>query len=210
MAKPEPLIFPKGVRFARKNELPRGNEEAIDRIATANITTGFVRHDEENKSFTSYFEANIHANNVFAVFRDLVTSLLPEAAAPIIGLKDEEPIFGPYSERDLALKAFEPHVHELQNDGFLEFGMLFGYQGKIEEVFVKSSKHIQVWTSQPELVEQVFEQNNIPLIPDLQFIDQYPMVSKSVGKSGNAAWPLVLEVIQEAFSTLPEVRPSTE
>jgi len=208
MAKPEPLIFPKGIRFARKNELPRGNKEATERIAKANVTTGFVRHDKQNKSFTSFFEANVHADNIFAVFRDLVSTLLPKVAAPIVGLKEEEPTFGPYTERDLAIKIFEPHIHELQNDGFLEFGMIFGYQGKIEEVFVKSSKYFQVWTSQPELVEQVFERNGVPLVPDLQFIDQYPMVSKSIGKNGAAAWPGIFEAIEKAFATLPVVQPA--
>ncbi len=92
----------------------------------------------------------------------------------------------------------------MQNDGFLEFGVTFQDEGKVEEIFVKSSKYFQIWTSQPEIVVQVFEEHNIPLCESLEFIDEYPMVSISLDANGNAAWPGVLRAIKDAFDDLPE------
>ena len=201
--KSEPLIFPKGVRFPRKNELPKGSEDALRRIAAANITTGYVRNDDGSAAFSSYFEANVHANKVFWVFVRLAISLLPDVAAPIIGLQDEEPVFGPYTSRDSAIEVFEPHTELLQHDGFLEFGITFQHKGRVEEIFVKSSKYFRIWTNQPEVVAEVLEDSAIPRVAKLEFIDEYPMVSKSINRNGNAAWPGVYHDIKDAFENLP-------
>jgi len=205
--KPEPLVFPRGVRFARKNEMPNDGEEALARIAKANITTGYTLDSRGGNGFTSYFEANVHAPSIFEVFRDVAESIIIEVAAPIIGLKDEEPTFGPYTTREEALKVFEPHVDLLQNDGFLEFGVIFAFNEKIEEIFVKSSKYFQIWTNKPETVAEVLARNNIPPVENIQFIDEYAMVSRSLGEGGNAGWPGVIDTIENAFESLPKVNP---
>ncbi len=199
----KPLIFPKGVRFPRKNELPPGNEEGLERISRANIVTGYIRDDEGGAGFKSYFEANVHAPNVFEVFRELAESLLPDIAAPILGLEDEDPVFGPYTTRDEALTVFQPHIDALQNDGFLEFGIIFASDDKIEEIYVKASKYLQIWTNQPEIVSAVLIRNSIPRSRTLEFIDEYPMVSLSLDPGGNAHWPSVTEAIKTAFDSLP-------
>lgn len=205
--KPEPLIFPRGVRFPTKNEVPKGNEEALESISKANITTGYIRNDDGGENFSAYFEANVHAPNIFSVFQDLARSLLPNTAAPLIGLKEEETIFGPYTDFDSAIAVFEPHRDLLQNDGFLEFGITFQYEGKIEEIFVESSKYFKIWTNQPDLVVNIFENVGIPKCETLEFIDEYPMVSESFDKKGNAAWPGVFESIMAAFEKLPASLP---
>lgn len=176
----------------------------LRRITQAHITTGYIRDDVGGKTFGSYFEANVHAPNIFAVFNSLAQGLLPEIAAPIVGIKDEEPTLGPYTYLESAISVFEPHIELLQNDGFLEFGVTFQDEGKVEEIFVKSSKYFQIWTSQPEIVVRVFEEHNIPLCESLEFIDEYPMVSISLDANGNAAWPGVLGAIKDAFDDLPE------
>lgn len=199
----EPLIFPKGIRFPRRNELPRGNEDAFARIAQARIVTGFTRIDKDGPGYSSYFEVNVHAPKIFAVFRDLAHSLLPTVAAPIIGVKDTLPVFGPYTNREAALEVFEQHIHALENDGFLEFGIIFGYENTVEEIFVKHSKYFQIWSNQPDIVAAVLVRNNIPHVAELEFIDEYPMVSKSLGPGGSAIWPIVFEAIEQAFEDLP-------
>lgn len=201
--KSEPLIFPRGIRFPRKNEMPPGNEDALARIAGAGINTGYVRNDEGSDSFSSYFEANVHAHNVFSVFKELAQSILPEVAAPLIGIKEEGPTFGPYTDKQLAINVLEPHKELLQHDGFLEFGITFQYQGKIEEIFVASPKYFKIWTNQPELVARVFETAGIPECQKLEFIDEYPMVSMSIDKKGNAAWHGVYDAVTTAFADLP-------
>src|SRR5262245_8078294 len=145
--RPEPLIFPQGVRFCRPEELPQGLEDEERRIAEARLTTGYRVHDSTKDAFLAFFEANVHAPEIWDVFGDLVRSLLPEIAAPIVGVKDDDPILGPYTDRDRALAAFEPFADSLQHDGLLEFGMIFQNQGRTEEVFVKAAKYLQIWTN---------------------------------------------------------------
>ena len=98
--RPEPLIFPSGVRFPRDDEFPAEYEEERDRIAAANITTGWVEMNFSDRGYAAYFEVNVHAPRVWQVVRDIAEAILPNAAAPIVGLKDEEPVLGPYTTRD--------------------------------------------------------------------------------------------------------------
>jgi hypothetical protein len=201
--KAEPLIFPRGVRFVLRNEMPPGNDAGLARIAKANVTTGYIRNDDGGEHFISYFEANVHAPEVFAVFKRLAGAILPGIAATLIGIKEEEPTFGPYTDLYAAISVFEPHIDLLQNDGFLEFGITFQNEGKIEEIFVSSSKFFKIWTNQPETVAQVLSDAGIPKCETIEFIDEYPMVSKSLGKNNNAAWPGVVEAIKREFESLP-------
>src|SRR5688572_16811171 len=107
--RPEALIFPRGVRYPRIDEIPGGApSDAAARIREAQhtpITTGFVRIDRPDaQDYTAVVEANVHASNLWAVFADLVTELLPEAAAPIVGVIDDEPELGAYTRRDAAIE----------------------------------------------------------------------------------------------------------
>jgi hypothetical protein len=204
----EPLIFPDGVRFPRADEFPAGYEQEQQRIARANITTGFVLKDHRTEAFQAYFEANVHAPRLWATFRDVALAILPGVAAPIIGIKEDEPVFGPYTDRDAALAVFEPYVHLLQHDGFLEFGVIFQHRGRTEEVFVRSSKYLQVWTNQPDVVRTVFHRHGLPEVPGLEFIDEFPMVSESLlTEVGNARWPEAYDPLQAAFARLPTREP---
>lgn len=201
---PEPLRFPRGVRLATKAELPRDiATDALARIAQAHITTGYCATDGQAGSFTAYIEANVHADLVWRLVRALATEVLPSVAAPIIGIKDDAPLLGPYTTREAALNAFEPHIEAIQHDGLLEFGLIFQQAGKTEEVFVTSSKYLKIWTSQAVVVRRVLEAHGIPEVSDLQFIDEYPRVSESRLPDGNAAWPLVTNALREAFDALP-------
>ncbi len=78
----------------------------LRRITQAHITTGYIRNDVGGKTFGSYFGANVHAPNIFAVFNSLARGLLPEIAAPIVGIKDEEPTLGPYTYLESAISVF--------------------------------------------------------------------------------------------------------
>lgn len=174
------------------------------RIAAANVTTGYVVRRAEGELFNSYIEANVHAPQIFEVFRKLVFGLLPEVAAPLVGMKDEEPVFGPYTDRALALAVFETHVDLLQNDGFLEFGMLHQSELAFEEVFVASPKYFEIWTNNEAAARDILNSASVPECESLEFIDQYPMVSKSVDKKGDAAWAGPFYAIQDAFGLLPQ------
>ena len=203
-ASPEPLILPRGIRFPHPHEFPPGTEAEQARIDQAQVTTGYRLLPNTGGAFAAYIGANAHAINLFAVFYDLALSLLPRVAAPIIAIKDGDTYAGPYTIRAAALRLFEPHIQALQHDGFLAFGLICQRDGVTEQVFVQPSKHLQVWTSQPAVARSVLARHRIPEVPALQVMDQYPLVRESLQTpEGNATWPLVLETVRAAFTTLP-------
>jgi hypothetical protein len=170
-----------------------------------------VRREHAGEGFRAFFEANVHAPRLWHAFRTLAEALLPEVAAPIVGVKEEDPILGPYTSRAAALAVLEPHAYHLQHDGFLEFGLVYQMAGVTEEVFVRSVKYLQVWTNHPDRAAETFAQLGLPEVPDLQFIDEYPRVSESLQtREGNAEWPDVVEQLRVAFDGLPpaEDRPA--
>ena len=202
--RPEPLEFPTGVRLLRDDEFPRGHESERGRIASAVITTGWIQKTIEGRDYTAYFEVNVHAPRIWQVVRDIAKAILPEAAAPIVGVKDEDPILGPYTTRDAAIAVFEPFVELLQHDGFIEFGLIFQRAGQTEEVFVESVKYLKIWTNQPTTVQTLLQRHAIPEVPALQFIDDYPRVSESLRTAeGDARWPEAFEGLRDAFAKLP-------
>jgi hypothetical protein len=202
--RPEPLIFPKGVRFPRDDEFPRGYEAERARITAANITTGWIRKHADGGGFAAYFQVNAHAPRLWSLVRDLAEAILPDAAAPIVALKDEDPVLGPYTTREAAIAVFEPFVEFLQHDGFLAFGLIFQRAGRTEEVFVESVKYLKVWTNQPTAVQAVLRKHALPEVPDLRFIDEYPRVSETLQTTeGNARWPVAFEGLRQAFEQLP-------
>jgi len=197
------LIFPRGVRFPRRNEIPGDASEALEKIATPRITTGYTIQIVKGKPFNAYLEVNVHAPNVFELFKELCITLMHEVAAPLIGIKEDEPVFGPYTDRNLALAVFEPFVDLLQHDGFLEFGMIHQSKLAFEEVFVASPKYFKIWTNHGANAEEVLRKAGIPKCQELQFIDEYPMVSRSVNKKGSAAWADPFYSIRDEFAKLP-------
>jgi hypothetical protein len=166
--------------------------------------TGYVRQDRKGEVFDAFFEANVHAPRVWEAFCALVEALLPEVAAPIVGVNGEDPIFGPYTSRAAALGVLGPHARRLQHDGMLEFGLIFRTAEVMEEVFVPSVKYLQVWTNHPDRAESAFARLGLPAMPHLQFIDDYPRVVLHLRTpEGGAGWRDVIEQLREAFEALP-------
>jgi hypothetical protein len=200
---PEPLTFAQGVRFPRPEECPPELAPDLERIAQARITTGYERQPADRPGYTDFFEINAHAPAVWQLFRDLAVAILPEVAAPTIGMQGKPAAVGPVAPRARALAVFEPYVHQLQHDGILEFGALFRNRTTTEEVFVRSPKYIQVWTSQPDAVRAVLERHGIPAVTDLQLLDDFPLVSEPLLRDdGTPAWPDVLRGLEQAFTAL--------
>lgn len=210
MNSPEPLIFPRGIRYPRVDEIPRGApSDAAARVAEARrtpVTTGFVRIDREGaQGYTAVVEANVHASMLWTVFVALVAELLPQAAAPIVGIIDEDPELGDYTRRDAAIGVLAPYADLLVNDGFLEFGCMFQRSGRTEEVFVPSAKFLRIWTNHPERAERVLTRHGIPHVPGLRFIDEFPLV-REAQPYGNtdSGWYSVMEELRDKLHRLPE------
>lgn len=106
----------------------------------------------------------------------------------------------PGSPRPLA-----PYADALVDDGFLEFGCIFQRAGRTEEVFVPSAKFVRIWTAHPERAIAVFERRGVPHVPDLRFVDEFPLI-RETQPYGNSdlGWYSVLEELREKLRALPE------
>jgi hypothetical protein len=199
----EALRFPRGVRLAAEADLPKSADKADDlaRIKSANITTGFVVATRADPGFSTYIEAYVHADEVWSVFETLASRLLPDVSAPIVGWKDDDATLGPYTDKSAALAAFHAHAQSLQHDGFIEFGLMFQQGGKTEEVMVKGSKYLQIWTNNPEVATATLSSLGIPNVEGLQFIDQYPSVTERL--VGDPSSNETITAIVGAFQSLP-------
>jgi hypothetical protein len=207
---PEPLILPRGVRYPRIDEIPGGapsNARArIEEAQRTLVTTGFVRVDQPaTKGFTAVFEANVHAPRLWTVFTALVNALLPEAAAALVGVIREDPVLGDYTRRDAALAVLAPYADILVHDGFLEFGCMFQRSGRTEEVFVPSAKYIRIWTNKPDQAEAVLREHGIVHVPNLRFIDEFPLVREAQPFDGHeSGWYPVVEALRSRLRALPD------
>lgn len=84
---------------------------------------------------------------------------------------------------------------------FLSLGLLSPHA--FEEIFVASPKYFKIWTNHGNVAAEVLESAGIPMSEQLEFIDEYPMVSESIGENRNAAWADPFYTIQDAFAKLP-------
>jgi len=178
---PEPLIFPRGLRFPRLDEVPDGAPSDADALMAdaliAKITPGYLSYPAApGRNFTCYIEANVQAPQLWDVFVALCHALLPAGAAPLVGQIEEETILGDYTTREAAIDVLAPYADALVNDGFLEFGCMFQRVGHTEEIFVHSAKYLRIWTNQPEVATRTLEAHGIHHVPDLKFIDQFPLL----------------------------------
>ena len=199
----EVLRFPRGVRLAAEADLPKSDDrlEKLARISSANITTGFVLSTSAGPGFSAYIEANVHADEVWSVFEILASRLLPDVSAPLVGWKDDEATLGPYTDKPAALAVLRAHSESLQHDGFIEFGLMFQQGGKTEEVMVKGSKDLRIWTNNPAVATETLSALGIPSVEKLQFIDEYPRVTERL--VGDPSSEETLSAIVGAFQFLP-------
>jgi hypothetical protein len=205
---PQPLEMAHGIRFPRDDEYRWSQDDERDRVAQAKLTTGYVLREAVDAAFSTFFEANVHASGIWTCFCDLVAALLPEVAAPLVQFKNAEPSYGTYAARADGLGVFQPHASFLQHEGYLGFGMMFQYRGMTEEVFVHPAKYLQVWTNKPDSARAVFARHGLVEVPDLRFINEYPMVTEALAdETGNSIYPRVLQSIEAAFDALVPILP---
>jgi hypothetical protein len=121
-----------------------------------------------------------------------------------VGIVDEPPVLGPYTDLDSAIDSLRRFAEPLTHDDCLEFGLVSRRAGAQEEVFVKAPKYVQVWTSTLAPVRGVLRDAGIPEPPTFAFVDEGPMVSVPIrGTAGSTATFPVLEAIRTRFAMLP-------
>lgn len=177
---PSTLIFPAGIRLARKDEIPgpeprHSNEWA--RIESANIAPGFVLKATDDQRFTHYAEINVDAPHIWAVFRDLCENLLSPTATLIIGDIDGEPVTVGSGFVCAILAALEPHRYQLTHDGYLQCGLVSDLGSTLNEVFVAPVKYFQVWMDDEARFKAIMQRHELKEADHLEFIDEYARVT---------------------------------
>jgi hypothetical protein len=88
-----------------------------------------------------------------------------------------------------------------QKNVCLEFGLMFQQGGKTEEVMVKGSKDLRIWTNNPAIATKTLSSLGIPSVEKLQFIDEYPRVTERL--VGDPSSEETIAAIVAAFQSLP-------
>lgn len=136
------------------------------------------------------------------MFATLTQNLMQGSAHGLIGLKQEDPSYSDSIDIKTILKIFEPYKFELLNDGFLEFGIIKSDSKTLNEVFVTSFKYIRVWTNDINTLTATLKQLKINEIPNLQFIDDFPIDSyalKADKEKGIRHYTEIIENIENEF-----------
>ena len=176
---PITLVFPDGVRLARKHEIP--GPEAVrsalwDRIEAADIAPGFIIKQTSDTQFVAYAEINVDAPNIWAVFCDLCHALLGPVATFIANEDDETPRPLGTADVRMLISTLERYERQLAHDGSLQFGLLDEQGGMITEVLVTPTKHFQVWLNDEKRFRSIMEQHGLRETDHLQFLDEYPHI----------------------------------
>ncbi len=173
---PNTLIFPDGVRLAKREEIPGPESQRAAewaRIESANITSGFVLTQVVGERFAFYAEANVDAPSLWPVFRDLSRALIEEEATLLFSEVDDQPNSLGSGDISTIIDVLSWSEYQLAHDGFLQFGVVSDNQA-INEVLVAPTKHLQIWLNDEMRFRAVMQEHGVLEVSQLEFLDQYP------------------------------------
>ncbi|HBF35925.1 MAG TPA: hypothetical protein DDW50_01220 [Firmicutes bacterium] len=194
-----------GVRIPRNDEYPKGYDpnEIKKKRDLANIVEGFVLNGVSKKKFSHYAEVNVDVDKIWEVFCGIAKQIIKNEAYGIIGLKDEEPKLSGFTKLEKVIEVFEKFKFELTNDGYLEFGIAHYDENTLNEVFISSFKYMKIWTTKKDSLVEILNGYGIQQIENLQFIDEYPIVSEALSTGlmkGIRHYSEVIENIEREFN----------
>ena len=199
--------LPLGIRIPNSDEYPKGNDvkSINDKRSSANIVQGFVLREVSGEKFTYYAEVNIDADKIWDAFCNLTNKLIGDVAYGISGFKDEEPRLSGFAKTETIVEIFEKYKFELTNDGYLEFGIANYDENSLNEILVSSFKYVRIWTTRKDLLIQTLNSFGIEQIENLQFIDEFPVVSEALTDNivkGINHYSVVMEYIEREFQKI--------
>ncbi|WP_346846826.1 hypothetical protein [Clostridium sp. UBA3061] len=174
--------LPLGIRIPKNNEYPSGFDvkSINDKRNSANIIEGFIIKEVSEQKFSYFAQVNMDADKIWDVFCGLTNKLIESAAYGILGFKEEESILSRFTQKERLINIFEKYKFELTNDGYLEFGIAYYDESTLNEIFVSSFKYMNIWATKKEPLVQVLNSFGIKQIEDIQFIDEFPVVSEAL------------------------------
>jgi hypothetical protein len=195
-----------GIRPPRHDEYPTGSEPAkVDTLRdAARIEPGYRLREAKDERFMA--EVNVDVDRLWETFEALAF-VLPDPVSGIVGVKDDEPMFGEYADKAAVLATLHAVRDELCHDGFLAFGVIHQTATENEEVFVTSAKYLRVWGADLARFRATMTRLGLDEIPELAFIDEFPIVSETLRATRGETARHFGEVIDEVRRRFDELSP---
>lgn len=199
--------MPIGIRVPRIDEYPDGySPHGInEKRDLSNITQGYKLTEAGDEKFTHVAEINIDADKIWNLFVSLSNALIGDTAYGIIGFKDEEPILSSFTEKEKILDIFSRYKFELANDGYIHFGIAYYDDTILNEIYVTNYKYFQAWTGEKLGLIETLSRFKLSEQKDLNFIDEFPVVSEALSSkqiNGIKHYSEVLSEIEKEFDLI--------
>lgn len=199
--------LPLGIRVPRNDEYPNGYDvESINSQRNlSNITEGFKINEVKEEKFSYCAHINIDVDKIWDVFCSLTSRLIDDVAYGIIGFKDEKPKLSKFTNTKRVIQIFRKYKFELTNDGYLQFGIANYDDNSLNEIFVTSLKYMTIWTNNKDELVETLSSFRIQQVENLQFIDEFPVVSEALSINtceGIKHYSDVIESIEKEFDKL--------
>jgi len=159
----------------------------IQRQQAANIVQGFTLKDNSShqEPFTFYCEINIDNANLWGLFQAFLLQF-PDEVYFVYGHKDDETLYcSQFKDKFEILNILTPYEIELTMDCFLKFGIAFQSKDYFEELLIMPAKYLQYWGANTEPFAKIMRTFALNQIDDLNFIDEYPLVTESLRLHNN-------------------------
>lgn len=191
--------LPIGIRIPNFDEYPNGyNVDDINmKRNSANIIEGYKLVEVQCEKFTHFAEINIDADNIWNLFAALSDKLIGDTAYGIIGFKDEKPTMSNFTEKQKIIDILNRYNFELSNDGYIQFGIAYYDESSLNQIFITSFKYLQVWTTNSKELVETFKRYKISEQENLNFIDEFPVVSEALSADRGRGVRHYSEVINE-------------
>lgn len=184
------LELPPTIRQPFEDEILNSEEVQIllKRRETAKLIEGYKisPNNSHDLPFKFYAEININNSKLWDLFISL-TKILPDNIGTIYNYYEDEPFYAPYHPKEDIINALSLYKLELTQDGFLEFGVIFNTEDKLEEIFIPEAKYIKFWGVNESSFRQIMNDYSLKEIPDINFIDEFPKVVESLSIKNKSA-----------------------
>lgn len=196
--------LPLGISIPEFDEFPNEHDaELINKKRNeANIVEGFKVREICNENYTHFVEINVNVDDIWSLFVELSNNLIGDVAYGVIGFKDDEPILSEFTKKQNILDIFNDYKFELMNDGFIQFGIAHTDDFSFNEIHISNFKYFQIWTSNIEVLKMILDKFGLEE-KDINFIDEFPVVSKALQADeikGVRHYSQVLSEIEKSFN----------
>jgi len=181
----KPLELPVNIRVPRMDEVSSDPIMIMRMKAreSAKIVEGYAFRGndiDEGEPYTIFSEINIDNSRLWDLFERLAEVLCYPRMKLLYKHIDEDQSNTEYVDTKEIMTKLAKYKTELTQDGFLEFGLFHKDENALIILYVKKGKFIQHWGVDTALFESVMREFSLEHIPDLNYVDQYPLMTESL------------------------------